>query len=60
MLEAAEGHCCGKKRQDRAKLKYDTPELYVYGKVTDITNGPNTSPADAQGTGGLFGAGGTS
>jgi len=60
MFRAEKGCAFGKETKESLKLKYEYPELYVYGKVTDITNGPNTSPADAQGTGGLFGAGGTS
>lgn len=60
MLEGAEGCQSGKIPQEKLKLKYVNPQLYVYGKVTEVTNGPNTSPADAQGTGGLFGAGGVS
>lgn len=43
-----------------AKRIYSAPNLKIFGSVKELTKGPNTAPADANGTGGLFGAGGTS
>lgn len=60
MSEPIKNSLAEQKRTRQAKQTYAAPELKVFGRVKDITKGPNTAPADAQGTGGLFGAGGTS
>lgn len=60
MLEPNQENLSQKKETDLKSPVYTKPELIVFGSVTEVTNGPNTAPADANGTGGLFGAGGTS
>lgn len=58
MLERGDINACKTPKEERKP--YKSPQLVIYGNVRDITKGPNTSPADASSTGGLFGAGGTS